>query len=245
MNDKQYIYGINPAIELLRAGKRKIFRVLVSKPGRAPRFGEITGSAAKLDVPVLTVSDGELDALAKGGNHQGVALEVEVPQMLSLDEALAAEKDFKNAVWIGVDGITDPMNLGAMLRSAACLGASAAVLPERRTAGLTPTVQKTASGAVESLNIVSVVNLNQTILTLKKKGFWIYGADMKGKPLNEAKFSGAVFLIIGSEGEGLHQKTMEHCDELVCVPQKGGVESMNASAACAVILYEILRQKKP
>lgn len=272
MNDRtQYIFGIHPAAEILKTGRRKIFRVLLSalhpqthqkqavpqggaakqspqgeRAGAAGRgrFAEIIDAARKLDIPVSMVDERELAALAKGGNHQGVVLEVETPRLVSLDDALEAEKDPKNAVWVGLDEITDPMNLGAILRSAACLGASTVVLPQRRTVGLTPTVQKASSGAIETLNLVSVVNLNQTVLKLKKKGFWVYGADMSGKPLPEVDFTRPVFLLIGSEGKGLHEKTRTHCDELVSIPQGGGVESLNAASACAVILYEILIKKK-
>lgn len=265
MNDRtQYIFGIHPAAEILKTGRRKVFHVLLSKQspqgeragsreaqslrsedvaGRG-RFAEIIDAARKLNIPVSMVDERELAALAKGGNHQGVVLEVETPKLVSLDDALEAEKDPKNAVWVGLDEITDPMNLGAILRSAACLGASTVVLPQRRTVGVTPTVQKASSGAVETLNLVSVVNLNQTVLKLKKKGFWVYGADMSGKPLPEVDFTRPVFLLIGSEGKGLHEKTRTHCDEIISIPQGGGVESLNAASACAVILYEILIKKK-
>jgi 23S rRNA (guanosine2251-2'-O)-methyltransferase len=134
------------------------------------------------------------------------------------------------------------MNLGAIIRSAACFGISTVVLPERRSAGLTATAQKAASGAVDRVGVVEVVNLNQTIMKLKEKGFWVYGMDMGGKPLPQVDFTLPAFIIIGSEGEGLHQKTGEHCDEIVSIPQKGGVESLNASNAAAVVFYELSKK---
>jgi 23S rRNA (guanosine2251-2'-O)-methyltransferase len=134
------------------------------------------------------------------------------------------------------------MNLGAIIRSAACFGVSAIILPERRTVGLTPSAQKTASGAIEKVDMVEVCNLNQTIIELKKKNFWIYGADMSGKPVDKVDFAFPVFVIIGSEGEGMHKKTMEHCDAMISIPQKGGVESLNASVAAGVLFYEISKK---
>ena len=161
---------------------------------------------------------------------------------ISLSEALSRTEGSGRTVWAALDGVTDPMNLGAIIRSAACFGISAVLLPERRTAGITPAAQKTASGAIERVDIVEVGNLNQAILALKKKNFWVYGADMDGKPADKVDFAFPVLLLIGSEGEGLHQKTREHCDELISIPQKGGVESLNASVAAGVIFYEISKR---
>lgn len=240
---EQYIFGLHPVIELLKSGGKRARHVYLSASKKGPQFEEIISLARRDSVRLSRVSDRELDVLTEGGNHQGVVLKADEPALLSLEEALAAENIGKETVWVGLDEITDPQNLGAIIRSAACLGATAVVLPERRSAGITPTVQKTASGAVELMKIISVVNLNQAVLTLKERGFWVYGASLDGKPINEVSFSGPVFLLIGSEGKGLREKTAEHCDELVRIPQKGGVQSLNASCACAVILYEITRRK--
>ena len=163
-------------------------------------------------------------------------------EKLDVDEAAGLEKDLRKTVWAGLDGITDPMNLGAIIRSAACLGVSTVILPERRSAGLTPTAHKAASGALERVNVVEVVNLNQTILKLKKKGFWIYGMDMGGQPLPRVDFTLPAFILIGSEGEGLHAKTREHCDVIVSIPQKDGVESLNAGNAAAIVFYELSKK---
>jgi 23S rRNA (guanosine2251-2'-O)-methyltransferase len=238
----EMLYGANTAEEILKSGRRRVYRLYVSERESGGKAKSIISMARKAGCPVEFMNPRSLDHMSKGGNHQGVILEVEPVQTFSLSEALARIKDPAKTVWAGLDGITDPMNLGAIIRSAACFGISAVILPERRTAGITPSAQKTASGAIEKVDIVEVGNLNQTVLELKKKNFWVYGADMKGKPADKVDFAFPVLLLIGSEGEGLHQKTMEHCDELVSIPQKGGVESLNASVAAGVIFYEISKR---
>lgn len=238
----EFLYGANTAEEILKAGKRKVFRVYISKGALEGKAKDIVYLARKSGASVDFVETRTLERLSKGGHHQGVILEVEPVKVLSLFDALSAVKEPKRTVWAGLDGITDPMNMGAIIRSAACFGVSTVVIPERRSVGLTPTAQKAASGAIEKVDIVEVGNLNQTIIDLKKKNFWIYGADMKGKPVDQMDFAFPVFMLIGSEGDGLHQKTREHCDELVSIPQQGGVESLNASVAAAVMFYEISKK---
>lgn len=238
----ELLYGINTAEEVLKAGRRRVLRLLVSRDEKSRRVNELAALARKAGVRVEFCDPRALERLAAGGNHQGVVLEAEPPRKLSLEEALASEKDLKRTVWAALDGITDPMNLGAIVRSAACLGVSTVILPERRSASLTGAAQKTASGAAERVNVVEVVNLNQTVIKLKEKGFWVYGMDMGGKPLPQVDFTLPALVIIGSEGEGLHQKTREHCDEIVSIPQKGGVESLNASNAAAVVFYELSKR---
>jgi 23S rRNA (guanosine2251-2'-O)-methyltransferase len=238
----EFLYGINTAEEVLKAGRRKVYRLVISRGEKGERVQELAGLARRSGVQVEFCDPRTLEKLAGGAIHQGVIVETEPPGKLTLDGALALEKDLKKTVWAGLDGITDPMNLGAIIRSAACFGVSAVILPERRSAGLTPAAQKAASGAVERVNVLEVVNLNQTIIKLKEKGFWIYGLDMAGKPLPKVDFSLPAFIIVGSEGGGMHQKTGEHCDEIVAIPQKGGVESLNASNAAAVVFYEVSKK---
>lgn len=238
----EFLYGMNTAGEVLSAGRRRVLRLYISRKEKDPRVQGLAGLARKAGVPVDFCDPRTLEKLAGAVNHQGVVVETEPPGRLDLEGALALVKEPKRTIWAGLDGITDPMNLGAIIRSAACLGVSTIVLPERRSAGLTPTVQKAASGAVERVDVVEVVNLNRTILRLKEKGFWVYGMDMGGKPLPQVDFALPAFIVIGSEGDGLHEKTREHCDEMVSIPQKGGVESLNASNAAAVVFYELSKK---
>ena len=238
----ELLFGLNTALEIVRAGKRKIYRLVISRGEQDKKVHELVTLARALGAAVEFSDPATLEKLAKGGNHQGVILETEPVKKLDITEALAYETDLKKTVWAALDGITDPMNLGAIIRSAACFGVTAVIIPERRSVGVTPTVQKAASGALEKVNIVECVNLNQTILALKKKGVWVYGADMEGKRLDKTEFALPALIVIGSEGSGLHLKTREHCDEVVSIKQKGGVESLNASAAAAVIFYEISKR---
>lgn len=238
----ELLYGINTAEEVLKAGRRRVLRLLISRNEKGARVNELAALARRNGVSVEFCDPRALERLAAGGNHQGVLVEAEKAGKLTVEDALGLAKDLKRTVWAALDGITDPMNLGAIIRSAACLGVSTVILPERRSAGLTAAAQKTASGAVERVNVVEVVNLNQTILKLKERGFWVYGMDMGGKPLPQVDFTLPALIIIGSEGEGLHQKTREHCDEIVSIPQKGGVESLNAGNAAAVVFYELSKK---
>lgn len=238
----ELLYGINTAEEILTSGRRRVYRLVISRSEKGDRVQRVAGLARKAGINVEFCDPRSLEKLAPGAHHQGVIIEADPPSKLDLEGALALEKDLKHTVWAGLDGITDPMNLGAIIRSAACLGVSTIVLPERRSAWLTPTAQKAASGAVDRVNIVDVINLNQTIQKLKDKGFWVYGMAMDGKPLPKVDFTLPAFILIGSEGEGLHQKTREHCDEIVSIPQKGGVESLNASNAAAVVFYELSKK---
>ena len=238
----EILYGINTAEEIIKAGRRRVLRLVISRTEKGARVNDLAALARKSGVNVEFCDPKLLDKLAAGGNHQGVLLEAEPARRLTVDDALGLEKDLKKTVWAALDGITDPMNLGAIVRSAACLGVSTVILPERRSAGMNAAAQKTASGAVERVNVVEVVNLNQTIIKLKEKGFWIYGMDMGGQALPKVDFTLPAFIIIGSEGAGLHQKTREHCDVIVSIPQKGGVESLNAGNAAAIVFYELSKK---
>lgn len=238
----EILFGINTAEEILKAGRRRVLRLVISRGEKNQRVADLAVLARKNGVKVDFCDQRALEKLAAGGNHQGVIIETEQMGKLDVDEAVGREKDLKKTVWAGLDGITDPMNLGAIIRSAACLGVSTVILPERRSAGVTPMVHKAASGALERVNVIEVVNLNQTIIKLKEKGFWIYGMDMGGLALPKVEFTLPAFIIIGSEGEGLHQKTREHCDVVVSIPQKGGVESLNAGNAAAIVFYELSKK---
>lgn len=238
----EYLYGANTVQEVLKSNKRKILKLLASKHSPVGKAKSVISFARKRGIKVSFCEPRLMDKIAKTGNHQGVILEVAPVKPMDMVDALSSSKDKKNLIWAAIDGITDPMNLGPIIRSAACFGVSSLILPERRTVGITPIVQKTASGALEKINIVRAVNLNQAIIDLKKKGFWVYGADMGGKPAREFKFAYPALIIIGSEGTGLHKQTRKHCDDIVSIPQQGGVDSLNASVAAGIIFYEMTKK---
>jgi 23S rRNA (guanosine2251-2'-O)-methyltransferase len=240
MSKVEYVYGIHPVIQILSSGRRQVWQLFVDKTRKGKQMEELARIASKRGIGLTKVDGDEITRLVpRDANHQGVVLKTEKMSVMSLADAIDAEENPQNAVWLALDEVTDPQNLGAILRSAACLGVSTVVLPTRRTVGITAMVHKAACGALEHLRIAEVGNLNQAILQLRDKGFWIYGTDMGGTPLNKVSYAKPLLLVIGSEGTGIRQKTTEHCHEVLSIPQKGGVESLNAACACSIILYDI------
>lgn len=183
-----------------------------------------------------------LAVLAPGQTHQGVVARVSAHQFAVLDDLW--EKGTPRLLLV-LDGITDPHNLGAIIRSAAFFGAGAVLVPRWRAAGITGVVAKAAAGALEVVPLVQVANTAQALLTLKDKGYWVYGADAAGSPVDRFDFAHPAALVIGAEGEGLHRLVRERCDALIGIPGAGGVPSLNASCATATLLYECFRRARP
>lgn len=240
MNIKgEVIYGVHPVTETLRSRKRNVLQMFIVKGRSNSHLDQLILMAKRMNVSLLRVDSNELDRIAGRGNHQGVVITAEPMRMMGLSDAIDRIGKRKDVVWLAVDELTDPQNLGSMLRSAACFGVDTVLLPERRTVGITPVVHKAACGALERLTIVQLVNLNNTIRELKDHGFWIYGTDMKGTPITKVKYNTPALLIIGSEESGLREKTREHCDEIVSIPQKGQVDSLNAGVAAAIVMQDM------
>ena len=201
--------------------------------------------AERAGVKVATAADAELDKLAEGGRHQGVVAQI-TPRAgdpeTQLEEAL--ESAVGPPLLLVLDGVQDPHNLGACLRSADAAGACAVIVPRDRAAGLTPVVRKVAAGAAETVPLVSVVNLARTLRDLKDRGIWLVGTDdTASSALFEADLAGPLALVMGSEGEGMRRLTRECCDQLVSIPMAGAVESLNVSVAAGVALFEAVRQR--
>jgi 23S rRNA (guanosine2251-2'-O)-methyltransferase len=240
---RETVYGVHTVTEVLRRGRRECHEVVTSRSAKDANVRALLALARERRVPVRTVSRQEVEQLLPGRNHQGIALVADTLPTLTLEEALADSTPTERTIWLALDEITDPHNLGAILRNAACFGAGAVVVTERRSARPTPLVQKIASGAAEIVPVVEEVNLNRTILRLKEERFWVYGAALEGKPLEDVRFNGPLLLVIGAEGAGIRKKTRQHADELVRIPQAAdGVASLNASCASAVMLHEISRR---
>ncbi|MDR0953160.1 MAG: 23S rRNA (guanosine(2251)-2'-O)-methyltransferase RlmB [Elusimicrobiota bacterium] len=245
INKGELLFGIHPIREALKNRKRPILQLYILENKRPSRqVEEVIRLAKANNVKIKTMEERLLDNLVNGQNHQGVVARAEPMQTMRLSNAIYEAAGKKQELWLAIDEVTDPQNLGSLLRSAACLGFSTVILPQRRTVGITPTVHKVASGAVETLKIVEVTNLTTAILDLKDEGFWIYGADMDGKELPKVDYAYPAVLIIGAEGTGLREKTKEHCDEVISVPQQGGVSSLNAAAAGAIIMYDMYSKMK-
>jgi 23S rRNA (guanosine2251-2'-O)-methyltransferase len=218
---------------------------MVAGGREAGRLAEVRALAQRAGVQLSTVEEAQLDKLAAGERHQGVVAEL-LPRAADpetqLEEALEAAGDAP--LLLVLDGVQDPHNLGACLRSADAAGAAAVLVPRDRAAGLTPVVRKVAAGAAETVPLVAVVNLARTLRELKDRGVWLVGTDDSAeKTLYEADLKGAVALVMGSEGEGMRRLTRECCDQLVSIPMAGAVESLNVSVAAGVALFEAVRQR--
>lgn len=234
------LYGIHAVMEALKSKKRNVVQLYVADNKAGHRaVEEIIRLAKRNNVKIDRMDVKMMDRLTKGGNHQGVLAKAQPVRLMKLSTALYESDGNKKDLWLAVDEMTDPQNLGAIIRSAACLGFSTIILPQRRTVGLTPAVYKVACGAVERVNIVEVSNLSNALLDLKEEGFWIYGADMDGQPITQTDYASPAVLVIGSEGTGIREKTAENCDQIISIPQKGGVESLNASVAAGIIMYDM------
>lgn len=242
MNDNlDMIYGIHPVMEALKSKKRNVTQLYVSDSKAGHRaVEEIIRLAKRANARIDRIDNKTLDRLTRNANHQGIMAKVQPIKLMKLSNAMYEADGKKKDLWLAVDEMTDPQNLGAIIRSAACLGFSTIILPQRRTVGITPAVYKVACGAIENINIVEVANLSAALTDLKEEGFWVYGADMDGKPINTVDYASPAVLVIGSEGFGIGEKTAENCDEIVSIPQQGGVESLNASAAASIIMYDMM-----
>lgn len=234
------LYGVHAVMEALKSKKRNVVQLYVAdnKSGRKA-IEEIVRLAKRNNVKIDRMDLKTMDRLTREANHQGVLAKAQPVRLMKLSSAVYEAEGKKKDLWLAVDEMTDPQNLGAIIRSAACLGFSTIILPQRRTVGLTSAVYKVACGAVESVNIVEVANLSNALLDLKEEGFWIYGADMDGQPITQTEYASPAVLVIGSEGTGIREKTAEHCDQIISIPQQGGVESLNAAAAASIIMYDM------
>ena len=237
------IIGRNAVTEALRSN-REIDTLFVAKGDRSGSIGVIIGKASDRGVVVKEVDRRKLDAMCGGSNHQGVAARAAVHTYATLDDILNAAKDKGEDPFVVVcDEIEDPHNLGAIIRTADACGAHGIIIPKRRGVSLTYAVGKVSAGAVEYVPVARVPNLPSVLDELKGKGFWIYGADMDGTAWDKQDYSGAVALVVGSEGRGISRLVKEKCDFIISLPMKGRINSLNASVAAGILMYEVIRKK--
>lgn len=233
------IAGRNPVMEAIRSG-RSIESILVAKGERSGSVVAIIAKSKQKNIPVKDVDSKKLDFLAKGVNHQGIVAQCAVKEYSTLEDIFAlAEERGESPFIIVLDKIEDPHNLGAIIRTAECAGAHGVIIPERRSAGLSYTVEKTSAGALEYMPVVRVKNISAVLQKLKDKGIWVYGADMDGEHYKKVNFDGAVALVIGNEGKGISPLVAKDCDVIVSLPMKGKINSLNASVAAGILMYEI------
>ena len=238
------IYGRNPVKEAYRAGKT-IEKLYLPKGAPDPVLSPIYKMAKEKRTVISYVDKFTMDKLSEGGNHQGVLAQITDFDYSSVEDILALAKEKNEDLLIVLlDGITDPHNLGAIVRSAECFGAHGIVIPKHRSVGVNDTVVKVASGATEHMLIAKVTNINDTIRMLKEHNVWVYATDFDGKAPKATNLTGNVAIVIGSEGEGIHKLTKELCDDTLTIPEYGKINSLNASVATGIILYEAVRQRR-
>ena len=238
------IEGRNAVAEALRAG-RTIDKLFVARGETDRTLARIVTRAREQGIVVTECDRRKLDAMSVTHAHQGIIAQAAMREYSSLEEILACAAERGEDPFVVVcDEIADPHNLGAVIRTAECAGAHGVVIPKRRSAGLTAVVDKASAGAAEHMRIARVPNIPNAVKELKKAGLWVYGADAAGSAsLWDTSMTGPVCLIIGSEGFGMSRLVRESCDFLVNIPMRGKVTSLNASAAAAVMIYEVLRQR--
>ncbi len=238
---EEFIAGRNPVAEALRSG-RALNKVMVQDGARG--VTEIIAAAKEKGVAVEFVKSDKLDKLAQGVRHQGVVAYAAPVEFKTLEDALkkAAAKGEAPFLLL-LDELQDPQNLGALIRTADAAGVHGILLPKRRSCPLNAVVAKISAGAVEYVPVIQIGNIVQQLKDLKKQGFWVAGADMDGEPYNKANLTGPLVLVIGAEGKGLGRLVKENCDIIVSLPMQGGVNSLNAAAAGAVLMYEVVRQR--
>ena len=243
MNNEDIIIGRNAVIEALKSG-RSINRILIAE-GSGGSMLKIIALAKDKGIVINNAPRDRIDKLVKGQNHQGVIAYAAPVEYSTLDEILEiAQSKNEPPLLMLLDELEDPHNFGALLRSADAVGVDGVLIPKRRSVQLNSTVAKTSAGAVEYVKVTQINNTAQTIRQLKDLGFTIIGSDVDGSQIYyEADLTGAVVLVIGSEGKGMRRLTRENCDLLVNIPMIGKINSLNASAAGAVLLYEIFRQR--
>ncbi len=238
------IEGRNAVREVIKSD-RSIEKIMITKGHREGSIINIIGMAKDNRIIIQEVEKAKLDELSETKNHQGIIAIVSEYEYFEVNDILeeASRKNEKPFIII-LDNITDPHNLGAIIRTANVAGAHGIIIPERRSAGLTQIVAKTAAGAIEYTKVAKVTNLNNTIKMLQKQGIWVAAADMDGQAMYDIDFTMPIAIVIGAEGEGVSRLVRENCDMIASIPMYGEINSLNASVAASVIMYEAVRQRK-
>ena len=240
-----WIAGINAVASALEHDAGNVCEVLVEAGGRNPRLAEIESQARRLEIDVRRVAQQALDGVAGGLRHQGVVARYEAGKTWGEHELIELiEQAEGRALVLVLDGVQDPHNLGACLRSAAAAGATAVVIPRDKAVQVNATVRKTSAGAADRVPVIAATNLSRTLRDLQKQGVWIYGlAGETPASLYDIDLTGNVALVLGGEADGLRRLTREHCDKLVRIPMPGEIESLNVSVATGIALFEAVRQR--
>lgn len=237
------IEGRNPVIEAIK-NDREIDKIMIANGAKEGSIKKITAMAKEKNIIIQYVDRNKLDEISTSHSHQGVIANVSEYKYFELDDLIQNAKDKgEDPFFIILDEITDPHNLGSIIRTADAVGAHGVIIPKRRSVHITPTVVKASAGAVEYVPVCKVTNIVNTIKTLKDHGLWIAAADMDGQTFYEQNLKGPIGLVIGSEGFGISRLVKKNCDYIVKMPMVGNVTSLNASVAGSILLYEIFKQR--
>lgn len=241
--NEDIVCGRNAVKELL-AGGRSVDKIMVQKGEREGSLIVLAEKAKAAGIPVIEAERRKLDDMCHGERHQGIVAMVATREYSSVEEIIEYAESLGEKPFIIIcDGIEDPHNLGAIIRSAECSGVHGVIIPKRRAVGLTSVVAKTSAGAIEYMRIAKVSNIAETIERLKEYGIWVYAADMDGQNYSTVDFGGGCAIVLGSEGDGISRLTKERCDFVVSIPLYGHVDSLNVSNAAAVLMTEAARQR--
>ncbi len=238
------IFGRNPVLEALEAG-RDINKLLIIEGSRDKTIQKIIDRAKQQKTVIQFVDRKTLDRASEGETNQGVVAYVAAYQYFEIEDIMQVASDRGETPFIIIcDEINDPHNLGSIIRTADAVGAHGVIIPKRRSASLNQTVAKTSCGAVEYVKVARVTNIATTVDSLKELGLWIVGTDMSNQTYHEADLTGSIGLVVGNEGKGMSRLVREKCDFVVSIPMNGHVDSLNASVASGIVMYEILRQRQ-
>ncbi|WP_175548439.1 23S rRNA (guanosine(2251)-2'-O)-methyltransferase RlmB [Lutispora thermophila] len=237
------IEGRNPVLEALKSG-REIDKLFVQSGQLEGSIKQIIAIARDKNILIKEVDKAKLDKMSKTKSHQGVIASAALYKYYEVDDILDIAKEKGEDPFIVIlDEITDPQNLGSILRSCDAAGVHGVIIPKRRAASLTPIIGKISAGAVEYVPVAKITNINQTMSYLKEKGLWIAGADASGETYYEKDLTGPLALVVGSEGKGLGRIVKENCDFIVGIPMSGNISSLNAAVSCAVLIFEAKKQR--
>ena len=240
----EILYGFHPVFEALKADRRKFFEIYITKDKTSKQFEKLPAVAESRKISVKKIEPSQLKYLTKTDLHQGIGAKVSPYPFVGLNDIVDRPKPSDvNQLFLLLDNVVDPHNLGAIIRTALCVGIDGVIITKDRSALPTPAVSKVSAGALEHINVIRVTNIVTTIKILKNKGLWIFGMDKNAdKDLFSCDFSGSLGIVIGGEGKGIRSLVKKQCDILISIPQIEKINSLNASVAAAVVMYEVFRQ---
>lgn len=243
MENNNFIFGRNVVKEAILS-KREIEYILIAKGKKLGSINSIIKLARDNKILIKELDQKKLDTISNNSQHQGIAALVSIYKYYKIDDILNTAKDKNEDPFLVIaDGIEDPHNLGAIIRTAECSGAHGVIIPKRNSSTITAVVEKSSAGALEHIKVAKVTNISSTIDYLKEKGLWIYCADMDGSPFFKGNLSGPIALVVGSEGFGISKLVKQKCDFTISIPLKGKVNSLNASVAAGILMYKILENR--